>query len=57
MKSSKRLIDLKLCLLGLPAALAFFALYIVPFGITGWYSLQSNSFRGSLSGCRTTPGC
>ena len=44
MKSSKRLIDLKLCLMGLPAALAFFALYIVPFGITGWYSLLSNSF-------------
>lgn len=50
MKSSKRLIDLKLCLLGLPAALAFFALYIVPFAITGWYSLLSNSFARQFVG-------
>ena len=50
MKSSKRLIDLKLCLLGLPAALAFFALYIVPFAITGWYSLLSNSFSRQFVG-------
>lgn len=50
MKNSKRRIDLKLCAMGLPAALAFFALYIVPFGMTGWYSLLSNSFSQQYVG-------
>ena len=52
MKGRKQLIDLKLCALGLPAALAFFALYIVPFGITCWYSLLDNSFSRQFAGLR-----
>ncbi len=50
MKGSKRAVDLKLCALGLPAALMFFALYIVPFGMTGWYSLLNNSFAREFAG-------
>ena len=50
MKSSKRKTDLKLCAMGLPAALVFFALYIVPFGMTGWYSLLNNSFSKQFVG-------